>query len=145
MYNQIKGKFIHSLLDSNELKKMIIRGNAESIYLVKDEDDAYLGPNYTSCSHMIFYFEDKDLDDIKFYTTPDSNLTPIEKAGQTELNLPGFNWQASKRPLNARSIVKRSKTIINEQPMEQDSFSLKVMETIQKTTKPKAKAKSKGR
>ncbi|NNF22172.1 MAG: hypothetical protein HKN67_09530, partial [Saprospiraceae bacterium] len=39
-YDQIKAKNIYSKLDSNKLKRMDAVGNAESIYMIKDDEDA---------------------------------------------------------------------------------------------------------
>lgn len=100
-YDQIKGKYIHTYLDSNELSLMHIKGNAESIYMIKDSEEAYVGPNMTLCSHMTFFFEDNELDSIKFYTQPESKMTPMDKAKSEDLKLKGFVWEAQRRPLDA--------------------------------------------
>jgi len=97
-YDQIKGRLIHSYLDSNELQRMEVIGNAESLYFLKDSDDAFIGPNLTLCSQMVFHFGNNDLDSIIYYTTPESTLTPMEQATKADFRLSGFRWEASQRP-----------------------------------------------
>lgn len=103
-YDQIKGKKIHSFMKNDELERMNVKGNAESIYMIKDDDEAYVGPNKTICSHMTFYFENEELDNIRFYTEPDSQMTPMDKTTQQNLFLDGFSWDDSQRPQDCLSI-----------------------------------------
>lgn len=103
-YDQIKGKHIHSYMKNDELEKMVVKGNAESIYMIKDDDEAYVGPNKTICSHMTFFFENEELDNIRFYTEPDSQMTPMDKTSQQHLHLEGFLWDDSQRPQDCLSI-----------------------------------------
>jgi len=125
-YNQIKGRFIHSFLDSNELKKMIVRGNSESIYLVKDEEEAYVGANKTLCSNMIFNFKSKELDYIDFLTQPSNTMVPMSKATEANLKLAGFIWYNERRPVEKGQlrIVKNRKDEAPE--LQQDEFSEEV-------------------
>ncbi len=133
-YDQIKGRYIHTFLDSNELRLMHIKGNAESIYMIKDDDDAYVGPNKTLCSHMTFYFEDNDLDSIKFYSQPESKMTPMSKATDAELKLGGFLWETKRRPLTSVGLREkqlagpRKESDLNAPDM--DVFETEVMDVI---------------
>jgi len=130
-YNQIKGKKIHSYLDSNELKLMVIKGNAESIYMVKDEEKAYVGANKNTCSHMAFHMKNQELDHIDFYTQPDNNMVPMEKAAPNDLKLDGFVWRISERPKDKDQL--RNFKFIGEpiQVNEEDEFESKVFEIFE--------------
>lgn len=132
-YNQIKGKTIHSILDSGELVKMIIKGNAESIYLVKDSDNAYIGANKNLCSHMTFHFANKELVSTEFYTEPENTMVPMKRATDAELYLAGFNWRDKERPLSSLQIrtLSFSKTIGPQEPPDQrDDFEKEVERII---------------
>jgi len=106
--DQIKGRFLQSFLDSNQLKKMNVVGNAESLYFIKDEEQAYVGSNKTLCSKMTFYFTGEDLDHIKFYTEPESTMTPMDLLTTADERLDGYNWQISRRPLGLYQLRQRS-------------------------------------
>ena len=131
-YNQIKGRFIHSFLDSNKLDRMLIRGNAESIYMIKDDEKKYIGPNYTACGHMMFYFDNDELEDVMYYAEPSSKMTPMKKAGSGELYLEGFKWYREQRPENPYNI---RKLVLNtfstsHRNTVQDTFAQSVKDVI---------------
>ena len=99
-YNQIKGKFITAFFEENELRRMKVEGNAESVYYALDDDKAYMGVNKTICSDMLLYFGNNEVETIKFYAEPKSTMFPMGQANHEELKLPGFNWSPKKRPLS---------------------------------------------
>ena len=47
---------------------------------------------------MLINFGDNEITDIFFYTNPTSNLFPMRKADHDALKLPGFRWDATRRP-----------------------------------------------
>jgi len=131
-YNQIKGRYIHSFLDSNKLKRMLIKGNSESLYMIKDGDEKIIGPNYTACGHMMFYFKNEELDDVIYYTEPSSIMTPMKIAGDTELYLKGFKWYDELRPTDNYSIRKLipNLSIQNSKNQVSDVFEQNVKDVI---------------
>jgi len=145
-YDQIKGRFIHTFLDSNELSLMHIKGNAESIYMIKDDEDAYVGPNKTLCAHMTFYFENDDLDSIKFYTQPESKMTPMAQATEADLKLEGFLWETQRRPLTyvglrEKQLVVSSRVSKGDSDEESDEFESDVMKVMQNESSEPVKQK----
>ncbi|MDI9374680.1 MAG: hypothetical protein QM447_03030, partial [Thermotogota bacterium] len=40
-YNQISGKDITAFLDSSELKRLEVNGNAETVYFIRDEQPSH--------------------------------------------------------------------------------------------------------
>ncbi|MDA8692926.1 hypothetical protein N9L92_02610 [Saprospiraceae bacterium] len=141
-YNQIKGSAIHSYLDSSELKKMVVKGNAESLYLIKDDEDAYVGPNKTQCSSMIFHFANQELDSINFNTQPSSRMVPINKATEQDLKLENFKWYIDRRPSDKTElrILSRRKAADQHVILEEDEFSSKVNEVLNKDFKKSEKS-----
>jgi len=133
-YNQIKGSYIHAYLDSNRLHKMIVRGNSESLYFIRDEEDAMLGPTRTLCSHMAFYFDANDLLTVRYYTEPDSELIPMEKASVAELRLKDFKWLEHLKPVIWQDVleVNRSLARADVSNESQDEFEKDVNEVIKK-------------
>lgn len=133
-YNQIKGSYIHAYLDSNRLKKMIVRGNSESLYFIRDEEDAMLGPTRTICGHMAFYFNASDLLTVRYYAEPDSELIPIQKASADELRLKDFKWSEQLKPRRWQDVLKVSRSLagtdVSRKP--QDEYEKDVNEIIKK-------------
>ncbi|MBK8505617.1 MAG: hypothetical protein IPL46_27525 [Saprospiraceae bacterium] len=56
LYNQMKGKEITAYFVEGEIDRMLINGNASSIYYVLDDIKAYIGVNETLCSSMLIRF-----------------------------------------------------------------------------------------
>ena len=98
-YNQIKGRDITALFEENEIYEMNVYGNAESVYYLMDENNAYIAVNKAVCSDMIVDFGNNKVEKIKCFPNPKAELTPIMKANHNELKLEGFYWETIKRPL----------------------------------------------
>ena len=98
-YNQIKGRDIVALFEENEIYEMDVYGNAESIYYLIDDNNAYIAVNKTVCSDMVVDFGDNKVEKIKCFPEPKANLIPMRKADHEALKLDGYNWNIKKRPL----------------------------------------------
>ena len=103
-FNQIKGKVITAFFEENELRRMKVEGNAESVYYALDDDKAYMGVNKTICSDMLLYFGNNEVETIKFYAEPKSTMFPMQQADHEALKLPGFKWSPKKRPLSIEDL-----------------------------------------
>lgn len=101
-YNQVAGKTTEVFFTGGEIDSMNVVGNAQSIYYLMDENNAYIGVNKTVCSSMTFYFEEQ-LDHIDFKTQPTSNMYPMT-TNHTTLRIPGYGWQGERRPLTKSSV-----------------------------------------
>ena len=97
-FNQIKGKYIEARFRENELFRMDVNGNAETIYYAKDDGGGYVGVNKTICSRMEMYFGSNEVDRIKFIRQPDSRLIPMDQADHNTMRLDGFKWITDRRP-----------------------------------------------
>ncbi len=97
-FDQIKGKRIEANFISGSIDNMVVTGGSESVYYMKDGEDAYIGVNETKCSNMTFLFEDGELIQTGYYKEPVSKLTPMEKANHESLKLEGFEWKMDARP-----------------------------------------------
>ncbi|WP_235299153.1 OstA-like protein [Portibacter marinus] len=102
-YNQIKGKLVEVFFENGAIDSMSVTGNAESVYFMLDENNAYIGMNKSVCSKMSFTFEESDLKDIFFYLDVNSNLIPMKDVNPSD-TLDGFNWQPKIRPKNKNAL-----------------------------------------
>jgi lipopolysaccharide export system protein LptA len=98
MYNQVKGKHITAFFREDELRRMAVNGNAESVYYALDDDDAYVGVNKTICSEMMLYFGNNEVEKIKFFTQPKAQMLPMGQTNHDNLKLEGFRWEKQYRP-----------------------------------------------
>ena len=97
-FNQIKGKFITAFFKSDEVRRIFVEGNAESVYYAQDEFNAFIGVNRSICSEMEFLFADKKMDTVKFLTAPKSKMSPMIGLNHSTMRLEGFNWETVRRP-----------------------------------------------
>ena len=98
MFNQIKGKNTTAFFRDDEVREMLVEGNAQAIYYALDDGRAYIGLNETECSEMRLYFGNNQVESIKFYTQPSGSFTPMKKAGSGTKKLDGFFWEQVRRP-----------------------------------------------
>ncbi len=103
-FDQIKGKRIEANFLDGDIDNMVVTGGSESVYYMKDSEDAYIGVNETKCTNMTFLFEDGELLQTRYYKEPVSKLTPMEKANHDSLKLEGFDWKIDRRPIKVEDL-----------------------------------------
>jgi hypothetical protein len=97
-FNQVKGRDVIAYFRDDELQEMEVLGNGESVYYILDEAKAYIGVNKTICSEMRLNFGNNEITDIRFFTKPSGQFTPMKQANHDEMRLPGFSWDIKRRP-----------------------------------------------
>ncbi len=102
-YNQIKGKKIIGHFVKNELSKIEVFGNGQTIYYPK-EKKGYIGVNRADCTDMVIYTKEKKVQQITFITKPAATLYPLFELPAKELLLKDFIWRQSERPLKKEDI-----------------------------------------
>jgi lipopolysaccharide export system protein LptA len=104
MYNQIKGKDMLGSYVDNDLRRIEVTGNGETVYFAQEEDSSYVGVNKAICSDMMIYVEENNIKKITFLKQPSATLYPINELTTQELELKGFVWVPEKRPLSKEDI-----------------------------------------
>lgn len=98
LFNQIKGRNNTAIFRDNEVREMLVEGNAQAVYYALDDRRAYIGVNETECSEMRLFFGDNKVTGIKFYQQPAGKFIPMKKAGKDSKKLEGFFWEKERRP-----------------------------------------------
>lgn len=96
-FNQIKGKDMFCYFTNNDITKIDVSGNGQTIYYAKDGTDI-VGVNKIECSNMTLLFEENDVKKINFYINPIGTLYPLDQAPENEMRLKGFRWLSVERP-----------------------------------------------
>jgi hypothetical protein len=104
-YNQIKGKSLTGFFTNNELYKIDITGNGETIYYLLD-GDYIAGVDQTKSADIEIYFEKGQVSEIYQKKNPDGFTDPPEPSIPKEIRLKGFNWLDSIRPKQKEDIFK---------------------------------------
>ena len=112
-YNQIQGKTIDAFFIEKNLNQMTAKGNAEVVYYIKDEENAYVGVDKTSCGYMNIYFGDNEVEKIVFYVKPKTQVVPMLKADHLKMRLSGFRWNEEAKPKFPKDVLNVRKVMIS--------------------------------
>lgn len=104
-FNQIKGRNLTGFFRNNELYRINIDGNGETIYYLVDEDKL-VGINKAKCSKIEIFVEDGKITEIYEYDNPEGIIDPPLSAGNDSLRLEGFQWFDNLRPKDKYDIFK---------------------------------------
>ncbi|MBN1597669.1 MAG: organic solvent tolerance protein OstA [Bacteroidales bacterium] len=104
-YNQIKGKNMTCHFRNNELYRIDVNGNGQTVYYPEDEK-GITEVNKAECSDLIIYLKDGEVDMISLLKKPDATVYPVDQAPMNELILRGFAWLDDLRPKDKNDIFR---------------------------------------
>lgn len=108
-FDQIRGKDMFGFFVNNELVKLDVQGNGQSIYYAKEEDGEYVGVNKADCSNMILRFKENKVQKVNFLVKPDATFYPLDQIAAEELKLKGFTWRDAIKPKSKLEVIDRNK------------------------------------
>jgi lipopolysaccharide export system protein LptA len=103
-YNQIKGRNVLAKFRNNDLYKINVLGNAETIYYSREEDRTLIGINVTLSSDMLIFLEKNQIQTITYINKVESHLYPEKDVPFNERKLKNFRWEEKRRPLRKSDI-----------------------------------------
>ncbi len=118
-YNQIKGKLMTGYMRDNQLYRIDVDGNGQTIYYPKDED-IVVGVNRAESSNMTILLEDKKINSIILRKEPTGNLNPPLILPIESQRLEGFRWLEDFRPKKRSDIFIKDKA---PEPTNQTNYS----------------------
>jgi hypothetical protein len=143
-YNQIKGKRMVGHFQRNQIRKLEVFGNAQSIYFALEADTALLGMNKMLCTNMVAHFlEDNKLKSINSITQPEGTFTPIHELLEPDKKLKGFTWREKEKPTLQNILSARFTPVAQLQPVQKAKTTVAAKTTQPKKTKNKKPSKSK--
>jgi lipopolysaccharide export system protein LptA len=113
-FNQIKGKNMIGYFVNNKLSTIDVKGNAETVYYVREEDKALIGVNKASGSHMTLHVNENKIERIVYFDKPSGNMFPVKDVPAEQRMLKGFNWRLTSRPLHKDDIFRKVDEKLNE-------------------------------
>jgi lipopolysaccharide export system protein LptA len=108
-FNQIKGKSMICFFRNNDLYKITVNGNGQTVYYAKDKEQL-IGVNIAQSSDLIITVKLNKPDIIRFINKPNAVLYPLGLAPKEELILKDFKWHDSERPKNKLDIFRMPNT-----------------------------------
>ncbi|GAB4422389.1 MAG: OstA-like protein [Bacteroidia bacterium] len=101
-FNQMKGRELRAKFRDNELVRLDVLGNAESIYFIRDDKDtarvSYQGMNQATAQSMILHLKDNEVKRIVFRSKPEGTFYPFFEVVDQENRLEGMRWRIQERP-----------------------------------------------
>ncbi|MFV0565271.1 MAG: OstA-like protein [Flavobacteriaceae bacterium] len=106
-YNQINGKYLVGYFnDKNELDKVDVTKNAQSIFYVRDDKQELIGIDKAKSGSISIVFSEGDIETYSRFNQIDGDLHPESKYPAHEKQLKGFDWRNDERPLNINDLFK---------------------------------------
>ena len=99
-YDQITGKEMQAFFIENEIRRVDVNGNAQTIFFQKDgypQEVVFMA--VIESGDATFYIADRQLEKIVYRTNPVWPIYPIDGLPEDQsLYLKGFKWQGDRRP-----------------------------------------------
>jgi len=105
-FDQIKGRSLTGIFKDNQLYKVDIEGNGETIYYLVD-GDAVVGVNQAKCARIEIFIEDGKIKEINEFQNPEGVIDPPSEVNPEKLRLDGFSWLELMRPKNVADIFRK--------------------------------------
>ncbi len=105
LYNQIKGRNMFGKFQNNDLRRVYVSGNGQTIYFPKDDKDEYIGMNRAICSNILIKLSDSQVKSISFLNKPEAKLHPLKEAHGDITKLEGLRPRFDERPESKASLL----------------------------------------
>ena len=104
-FNQLSGKEIIAYVDSGQLKRVNVNGNAETIYYPRDDKDSTLiGLNKTQSSFVVMYLKNKKIKRVVLTAASSGTMYPLKELSGSDIYLKNFFWIEDQRPKNVKEL-----------------------------------------
>jgi lipopolysaccharide export system protein LptA len=104
-FDQMRGKEMTGFFTDNQLSKIMVSGNGQTIYYAVEEE-IIIGANKTECSDLIIYLKDNRIIKVNYMSKPDGTYYPLNLFPSTESRLSDFKWVEEWRPLTWQDVFK---------------------------------------
>ncbi len=120
LYNQTSGKELKAYFDStgNHVERVEIEGNAETVYLPKDDKQVIIGLNRLEGSSLTMFLKEDKLQKLIVWPQPKGRFFPLDKLTQEDRYLRHFAWYESFRPKDKQDVFRKViLPALSEQPL----------------------------
>lgn len=113
-FNQIKGREMIAKFKNNEMNRIYVNGNGQTIYFAQEEEKKnnsarkLIGINKLDCSNIIVHIENSQIKNMTFLKQPNGVMTPMNKANPSNMRLDGFEIKNDEKPISKEDIYRRN-------------------------------------
>lgn len=106
-FNQLKGRDLKAYFENKDIKRLLIEGNAESIFYPEEKDKSMIGMNQTESSYMSIDFNNRKIQKIKLWPKPSGTMTPLSDLIPEKGKLKDFEWYDYLRPTDRLDVFRK--------------------------------------
>lgn len=103
-YNQVKGKKMIGYFKDNQISRLEVTGNGQSIFVINDEIKGKIGLNYVESTNISIQFKNNKLNNVIYKKKPDSMIIPSQYIKIEKRYLNGFIWRKHEAPQRMKDI-----------------------------------------
>jgi len=118
-FDQIKGKEMVGYIVNQELNKINVDGNGQTLYYAREEE-GIIGLNNAESSKITIRFKEGKIHQIVFIKSPVGELKPILELKAEDKKLKGFAWRIDERPISKDDIFERPIILEDENKTENE-------------------------
>lgn len=105
-YNQIRGKSMTGYFIDNDLAKLEVTGNGQTLYYAEDDNGLIMGVNKAECTDLIIYLQNNQVHKVNYLVQPAGIYYPLDLLPSNKAYLDGFGWYDEWRPKKYLDIFK---------------------------------------
>jgi lipopolysaccharide assembly outer membrane protein LptD (OstA) len=98
LFNQVRGNRLYGYFKDGNIDYFRAKGNAESVYYVKDELQYLVGINRANSDIIDMRFKNKELNRVVFINAVTATMFPVSQATEQDKFLRNFKWRDERRP-----------------------------------------------
>ncbi|PKH51058.1 hypothetical protein CXF68_10345 [Tenacibaculum sp. Bg11-29] len=141
-FNQIKGRNIYGKFEKNDLRNMLVKGNAESLYFNRNDDSKKLETiTKEIASDIEFTLEKNEIIETKYFKESEGKTFPPSKFPSEEKKFKGFIWRENEQPKTVEDIFVKDKNAVISNDKKNNLTVKKARENLIRESVKKQKSK----
>lgn len=110
-FNQVSGKNMYAWFVQDDLRKIFISDQSETIYFLWEEDGTPIGMNKMKSKDMLIFLKNQQLETMTYISNPEAILTPTPLVKPSDTKLRNFIWRMEWRPRKRGDIFIKNQEI----------------------------------
>lgn len=97
-FNQMSGKTVLAYVREGEIREVVVKGNALTIYYPREDSGQFIGMNTTESSTINMFLVEQNVDRVLFTSETNGIIYPIDQVPQGKDQLDAFFHAVQERP-----------------------------------------------
>ena len=125
-FNQIKGRNIYGKFNNNDLRVMLVKGNAESLYYNRNDKSQKLETiTKLIASDIEFTLENNEIIETKYFKKSEGKTFPPSDFPSESKKFKGFIWRGNEQPKSVNDLFSKDKIAVNKTGIAKNKSVLK--------------------